>query len=52
MTADPFWDEPFFGCVVSAFIEQARAEQGWPDMRKTQQRAYKMFEDGKKTQAR
>lgn len=48
MTRDPIWDEPFHACAFAAFIEQARAQQDWPDPEKTRRRAYELYERQKK----
>lgn len=47
MTYDPL-DCFFHACALSAFIEQARAQQGWPDAEATRQRAYQLYEDEKR----
>lgn len=44
MTGDPL-DDLFLGCALAAFLEQARAVQGWPDCEATRQRAYRLYED-------
>lgn len=46
MTAsDDFWDNLFHSCALVAFVEQAKAEQGWPDATATRRRAYQYYED-------
>jgi len=44
MTDDPL-DDLFQGCALQAYLEQAIACQGWPDMEKTRRRAFDLFED-------
>jgi len=44
MTDDPIWSDLFHHCALVAFLEQAIAEQGWPDPEMTRQRAYRMYE--------
>jgi len=41
---DEILDGLFHGCALSAFLEQARAQQGWPDMEATRMRAYQLYE--------
>jgi hypothetical protein len=46
MTAtDDILDDLFLGCALTAFLEQAHAEQGWPDREATRRRAYRHYED-------
>jgi hypothetical protein len=47
MTAefDDILDGLFHGCALAAFLEQAEAEQGWPESEATKQRAYRLYED-------
>jgi hypothetical protein len=46
MAADgDFLDDLFLGCPLAAFVEQARAERGWPDREATRRRAYRLYED-------
>jgi hypothetical protein len=42
---DTILDELFQGCALSAFLEQAHAQQGWPDPEATRRRAYKLYEE-------
>ena len=44
MTDDDILDDLFQGCALSAFLEQAHAQQGWPDPEATRCRAYKHYE--------
>lgn len=48
MTLDEILDEPFFAMAFSAFITEARAVQGWPNVEKTRQRAYDLYEEEKR----
>jgi hypothetical protein len=45
MAADDILDDLFMGCALTAFLEQAEAQQGWPDCVATRQRAYRLYED-------
>ena len=45
MTADSILDDLFHGCALAAFLEQAEAQQGWPDCVATRRRAYRLYED-------
>jgi hypothetical protein len=38
-------DDLFHGCAVQAYIDEARAAQGWPDSEATRQRAYRYYEE-------
>ena len=42
--ADDILGELFHGCALTAFLEQAQAERGWPDPEATRQRAYRLYE--------
>jgi hypothetical protein len=42
---DDILDGLFHGCALAAFLEQAEAEQGWPESEATKQRAYRYYED-------
>jgi hypothetical protein len=46
MTNDPdeILDGLFHGCAFTAFLEQAQAEQGWPDIEATRRRAFDYYE--------
>jgi hypothetical protein len=44
MPDDSVLDDLFPACALAAFLEQARAEQGWPDMEATRIRAYQLYE--------
>lgn len=48
MTLDEILECSFTPCAFAAFVQQARAEGSWPDREKTRQRAYRLYEDGKK----
>ncbi len=37
-------DDLFPGCALAAFLEQAHAQQGWPDSEATRRRAYQLYE--------
>ena len=41
---DEILDGLFHGCALTAFLEQAQAEQGWPNPEATRQRAYLLYE--------
>jgi hypothetical protein len=45
MTADSILDDLFHGCALAAFLEQAEAQQGWPDPEATRRRAYQLYEE-------
>lgn len=38
-------DDLFHGCALTAFLDQAQAEQGWPSREITRQRAYRYYEE-------
>ncbi len=42
---DSILDDLFQGCALTAFVEQAHAQQGWPDAEAIRQRAYRLYED-------
>jgi hypothetical protein len=42
---DSILDELFHGCALTAFLEQAALQQGWPDPEATRRRAYRLYED-------
>jgi hypothetical protein len=42
--SDDIFNDPFHGCAFAAFVEQAHAEQGWPDIEATRRLAYAYFE--------
>jgi hypothetical protein len=44
MTPDPL-DDLFHGCALSAYLEVAAREQGWPGSEATRQLAYRLYED-------
>jgi hypothetical protein len=46
MSSDPdeILDGLFHACAFAAFLEQAHAQQGWPDSEATRQRAYQLYE--------
>jgi hypothetical protein len=41
---DEFWDDLFHGAAWAAFIDQAIAEQGWPDEKQTRLRTFRYYE--------
>jgi hypothetical protein len=41
---DEILDGLFFACALTAFQEQAHAQQRWPDSEATRQRAYPLYE--------
>jgi len=44
-TADDILDELFHGCAWAAYIDQAHAEQGPPDIEATRRRAFRYYEE-------
>jgi hypothetical protein len=46
MNGDPedILDDLFHACAFSAFVEEAHAQQGWPDSQATRRRAYDYYE--------
>jgi hypothetical protein len=42
---DEILDGLFHACAWAAYLDQAEAEQGWPDSEATRQRAYRYYED-------
>jgi hypothetical protein len=38
-------DDLFQGCALTAFLEQANAQRGWPDPEATRRRAYELYEE-------
>jgi hypothetical protein len=44
VTFDEMMDDLFLGCAIAAYVEEARAVQGWPDSERVKQRAYKLYE--------
>ena len=38
-------DDLFQSCALTAFLEQAHADKGWPDPEATRRRAYRMYEE-------
>lgn len=41
-----FWDDLFHGCAFAAFVDQAKAQQRWPDAEATRRVAYRRYEEG------
>ena len=41
---DEILDGLFHGCALAAFLEQAHAEQGWPDVEAMRRLAYAYYE--------
>jgi len=44
-TLDELLDDLFTGCAFAAFVEQAIAQGGPPDMEATRRLAYEMYEE-------
>lgn len=42
---DDLLDDLFLGCALSAYLDQAQIQQGWPDSEATRRRAYRLYED-------
>lgn len=42
---DDILDCPFHAAAFTAFVEQARLEQGWPSPIETRERAYRHYEN-------
>lgn len=42
--SDPILRELFHNCALVAFVEEARAKGGWPDVTATRDRAYRLYE--------
>jgi hypothetical protein len=38
-------DDLFQACALTAFLEQAQAEQNWPNSEATRRRAYQLYEE-------
>lgn len=45
MTDDDIISDLFHNCALVAFVEEARAQQGWPDCEATRRRAYALYEE-------
>jgi hypothetical protein len=41
---DSILDDLFQGCALTAFLKQARDQQGWPDAETTRRLAYRLYE--------
>jgi|GEM_PF-1574560 len=41
---DDILDAPFHGCALAAFLDEARAHQGWPEPEPTCRIAYRLYE--------
>ncbi len=41
---DSILDDLFQVCALTAFLEEAQAQQCWPDPEATRRRAYKLYE--------
>jgi len=39
------WDDLFHGCAWSAYLDQAAADQGWPDSEATRRLAFRYYEE-------
>jgi hypothetical protein len=46
---DDILDDLFMSCALTAFLEQAQTQQGWPDSEATRRRACAYFEEALKT---
>ncbi len=44
MTDDHILDDLFHGCAWAAFLDEAYAQQAWPDCEMTRRRAFSYFE--------
>ncbi len=44
-TLDDLLDSLFHAAAFTAFVEQARIEQGWPSLVETRERAYRYYEN-------
>jgi hypothetical protein len=42
---DEILDDLFHTCALTAFLEEAHAQQGWPDLDATRRRAYAYYEE-------
>jgi hypothetical protein len=42
---DEILDGIFHGCALAAYLDQAKAEQGWPSSEATRRRAFRYYED-------
>ena len=45
MSVEAIHDDLFHRCALRAFVEQAEAQQGWPDPEATRRLAYRLYED-------
>lgn len=45
MTDDNLLDDLFQSCALTAFLEQAHTEKGWPNAEATRRLAYRIYED-------
>jgi hypothetical protein len=45
MTADPITGDPFHCAALTAFVEEARRVQGWPDSKAVKAKAYRLYEE-------
>jgi hypothetical protein len=41
---DSILDDLFLSCALTAYLEQAHVQQGWPDTEATRRRAYQLYE--------
>jgi hypothetical protein len=39
------FDDLFHGCAFQAYLDEARAVQGWPESEATRRRAYRYYEE-------
>ena len=42
---DDITKDPFHCCALTAFVEQARLQQAWPELGTTRRRAYRLYEE-------
>jgi hypothetical protein len=42
---DSILDDLFLSCALTAFLERAHAEKGWPDSDATRRLAYRVYEE-------
>jgi hypothetical protein len=42
---DSILDDLFLSCALTAFLERAHAETGWPDTEETRRLAYRIYEE-------
>jgi hypothetical protein len=42
---DSILDDLFLSCALTAFLERAHAQKGWPDPEATRRLAYRVYEE-------